>query len=83
MRLEEIEALIRPSNFSPFAIVTKGGLRMLIPHSEFMAIPPDTADGELPSYVIAYTVGRATVPVLIELNAIDHIDYEPSLKEEK
>jgi hypothetical protein len=80
MRLEEIEALIKPSNFSPFAIVTQGGLRMEIPHAEFMAIPPDTAEGELPSYVIAYTTGKATVPVLIDLSAIDHIDYELSHK---
>jgi hypothetical protein len=74
MKIEDIAALVEPSNFRPFTIVTKGGLRMLILHSEFVAIPP----GEGPSYVIAFTTtGKVTAPKFIDLDAIDHIDYKP------
>jgi hypothetical protein len=73
MKIEDIAALVEPSNFRPFTIVTKGGLRMPIPHSEFVAIPP----GESPSYVIAFTTGQVTAPKFIDLDAIDHIDYKP------
>jgi hypothetical protein len=83
MRLEEIAELIEPSNFRPFAIVTKGGLRMDIPHSEFIAIPPHDADGQASSYVIAFTTGKATVPRLIDLDAIDHIDYDKAKRNGK
>jgi hypothetical protein len=76
MKLAEIAALIEPTNFRQFAIVTKGGLRMDVPHWEFVVIPPSTADGETPGYVIAFTTGKATAPKLIDLDAIDHIDYE-------
>jgi hypothetical protein len=72
MKIEDIAALVEPSNFRPFTIVTKGGLRMAIPHSEFVAIPP----GEAPSYVIAFTTGKVTAPKFIDLDAIDHIDYK-------
>jgi len=79
MKLEEIATLVEPSNFSPFVIVTKGGLRMDIPNWEFIDIPPNAEDGE-PSYVIAYTRGKVSVPKLIDLDAIDHIDYKPKAK---
>ena len=76
MKLEEIAELIEPANFRAFAIVTKGGLRMDIPHSEFMAIPPYNADGEAPGYVIAFTTGKVTAAKFIDLDAIDHIDFD-------
>jgi hypothetical protein len=79
MKLIEIAALIEPSNFSPFTIVTKGGLRMYIPNWEFIDIPPNAENGE-PSYVVAYTRGTVIVPKLIDLDAIDHIDYKPKAK---
>jgi hypothetical protein len=76
MKLAEIAELIEPGKFRPFTIATKSGLRMPVPHSEFVAIPP----GETPSYVIAFTTGKVTVPILIDLDAIDHIDYKLSRK---
>ena len=56
MTLEELEQLADPNGFQPFAIVTQGGLRMEIPHSEFIDIPPDGA-----SFVAVYTTDRAHV----------------------
>jgi len=41
MTLEELEQLADPNGFQPFAIVTQGGLRMEIPHSECLDIPPE------------------------------------------
>jgi hypothetical protein len=70
MTLEELEQLSDPNGFQPFAIITQGGLRMEIPHSEFVDIPPDGA-----SFITVYTTGRARVPRLIDLAAIDHIEF--------
>jgi hypothetical protein len=70
MTLEELEQLADPNGFQPFAIVTQGGLRMEIPHSEFIDIPPDGA-----SFVAVYTTDRAHVPRLIDYSAIDHIEF--------
>jgi hypothetical protein len=43
---------------------------MEMPDSEFIDIPPDGA-----SFVTAYTTGRGRVPRLIDLAAIDHIEF--------
>jgi hypothetical protein len=71
MTREEIKQLAHPESFRVFAIVTRDGLRMEVPHREFIALPPEGA-----SYVLVYSTGRAHVPRWIELNEIDHIDWE-------
>jgi hypothetical protein len=72
MTRDEMQQLAESEGFRPFAIVTQGGLRMEVPHPEFINIPPEGA-----SYVLVYTTGRpAHVPRFIELDAIDHIDWE-------
>jgi hypothetical protein len=75
MTRDEISALIDPLGFRPFAVVTQGGLRMEVPHSEFVDIPPISEDGEVPSYVTVYTSRGATIAKFIDLDAIDHIDW--------
>lgn len=69
MSLEELNQLAEPEGFRPFMIVTKQGLRMEIPHPEFIDIPPEGS-----SFVTVYRTGQAHMPRLIDLNAIDHID---------
>jgi hypothetical protein len=71
MTREEIEQLAQPEGFQPFAIVTQGGLRMEVPHPEFIDIPPEDA-----TFVSVYRTARPHVPRFIELAAIDHIDWE-------
>lgn len=44
-----------------------------VPHPEFIDIPPDGA-----SFVTVYTTARARVPQFIELDAIDHVDWQLS-----
>jgi hypothetical protein len=73
MTRDEMQQLAESEGFRPFAIVTQGGLRMEVPHPEFINIPPDGA-----SFVTVYTTGRARVPKFIELEAIDHIDWQLS-----
>jgi len=70
MTLAEPQQLSEPSGFQPFAVVIQGGLRMEVPHPEFIDIPPDGA-----SFVVVYTTGQAHVPRLIDLAAIDHIEF--------
>ena len=72
MKLDEIKAMSGPDGFRPFTIVTKGGLSMEIPHPEFVTIPPD----DEASYVGVYTTQKPTILCLIDLNAIDHIDFK-------
>ncbi|HEV3208683.1 MAG TPA: hypothetical protein VGY91_00325 [Chthoniobacterales bacterium] len=71
MTFEELNDLAAPEGFRPFAIVTQGGLRVEIPHPEFIDIPPEGA-----SFVTVYRTSRSRIPRLIDLNAIDHIDHE-------
>ena len=75
-RVEMIE-FANPKGFRPFAIVAIGGLRMEVPHPEFIVIPP----GEETSYVEVWkNIGRVSVAKFVELDAIDHIDWETSVK---
>lgn len=76
MTREEMDELAKPEGFRPFAIVTQGGLRMEVPHPEFIDIPPDGA-----SFVTVYTTGRAHVAKFIELDAIDHIDWQTGVEQ--
>ena len=71
MRREEVIEFANSKGFKPFAIVTQGGLRMEVPHPEFIVVPP----GEDTSFVIVFSVGRISVPKFIDLGAIDHIDW--------
>jgi hypothetical protein len=71
MTREEIEEMSQPEHFEPFAIVTIGGLRMEVPHPEFIDVPPEGA-----TYVTVYTTGRAHIAKFVALDAIDHIDWE-------
>jgi hypothetical protein len=75
MTRDEINALIDPLGFRPFAIVTQGGLRMEVPHPEFVDLPPMEEDMEPASYVTVYTRGRVAIAKFIDLDAIDHIDW--------
>src|SRR5262249_4616387 len=68
MRLGELAAMSAPEGFRPFSIITKGGLRMEVPHPEFVSIPPD----ETASFFGVYTTARPTILRLIDLDAIDH-----------
>jgi hypothetical protein len=73
MKLEEFAALSIPNGFRAFSVYTKVGLKAEVPHPEFVSIPP----GEAPSYVlIYYMVGRISTPRLIDLDAIDHVDFD-------
>jgi len=76
MTRDEISQIIQPQGFRPFAIVTQGGLRMEVPHPEFVDLPPTEAGMETPSYVTVYTRARAAIAKFIDLDAIDHIDWE-------
>ena len=69
MTLDELNQLAEPNGFRPFSIVTKAGFSMEIPHPEFIDIPPEGA-----SFVTVYRTGKAHMPTLIDLGAIDHID---------
>jgi len=71
MNRDEMSELVQPEGFRPFAIVTQGGLRIEVPHPEFVHLPPEGA-----SYITVYRAGRPPVPKFIELDAIDHIDWE-------
>jgi hypothetical protein len=70
MTIEDFEELAAPEGFRPFVVVTKSGWSIKVPHPEFVAIPPQPA-----SYIIVYTA-RAHVPQLVDLDAIDHIEYQ-------
>ena len=70
MKLDELAAMSAPEGFRPFSIITKGGLRMEVPHPEFVSIPPD----ETASFFGVYTTARPTILRLIDLDAIDHIE---------
>ena len=48
---------------------------MHVPHPEFVQFPPEGA-----SYVLVCSAGRAPVPKFIELDAIDHIDWEQAAR---
>jgi hypothetical protein len=73
MTREEMIELAKPESFRPFTVVTQDGVRMEVPRPEFIHIPPEGA-----SFVSVYTTGRAHVPRFIELDAIDHIDWQLS-----
>jgi hypothetical protein len=83
MTREEINQLIEPQGFRPFAIVTQGGLRMEIPHPEFVDLPPMEEEMEPASYVTVYTRGRVAIAKFIDLDAIDHIDWEVNIKRKR
>ena len=83
MTRDEISQLIQAQGFRPFAIVTQGGLRMEVPHPEFVDLPPIEEDMEAPSYVTVYTRGRTAVAKFIDLDAIDHIDWEVTARNKR
>lgn len=70
MTREDFEELAKPEGFQPFIIVTQGGLRMEVPHPEYIDIPPEAG-----SYVVVYTTGRTHIARWLDLNAIDHIEH--------
>jgi hypothetical protein len=72
MTRDALEPLAESEGFKPFAIVTGSGARFEIPHPEFIEIPP----GEDTPYIIVYRTGRVSVPKFIDLDAIDHLDFE-------
>ena len=74
MKLDELKAMSDPEGFRPFVIKTKGGLRMEVPHPEFVSIPPDSEA----SVFGDWTNPRPTIVRLIDLDAIDHIELSSS-----
>jgi hypothetical protein len=72
MKLDELKAFTEPQGFRPFVIKTKGGLTMEVPHPEFVTIPPD----DEASFIGVWTTQRPTVLRLIDLGAIDHIEFK-------
>jgi hypothetical protein len=73
MTRDAIQPLAESEGFRAFIIVTKSGTHFLVPHPEFIEIPP----GEDTPYIIVYGPGRVSVPKFIDLDAIDHLDFEP------
>jgi hypothetical protein len=72
MTLEEFSALAEPEGFRTFRVFTRSGWSIEVGHPEFVDIPPE----EEPSYVVIYQkVNRSSVPRLVDLGAIDHIEY--------
>jgi hypothetical protein len=75
MKIEEFEALVEPDKFRPFVVYTKSGWNISVPHSEFVDVPPGEGNG--PSYVVIYEkVKGSSIPRLVDLLAIDHVEYE-------
>jgi hypothetical protein len=73
MTRDALEPLADSDGFRAFAIVTGSGARFEIPHPEFIDIPP----GEETPYIIVYRAGnKSAVPKFIDLDAIDHLDFE-------
>lgn len=73
MTLDEFKGLAEPEAFRAFRLFTKSGWSIDVLHPEFVDIPPD----EKPTYVIIYrAVKGSSVPRLVDLAAIDHIEYE-------
>ena len=56
---------------------------MEVPDPEFVDIPPISEDAEVPSYVTVYTTRRATVAKFIDLDAIDHIDWDVNTRRKR
>lgn len=72
MTLEEFGGLAEAGAFRAFVLFTKSGWAIEVAHPEFVDIPPQ----EEPSYVVIYEkVGRSSVPRLVDLGAIDHVEY--------
>ena len=72
MKLEELKAFAGAEGFRPFVIKTKVGLTMEVPHPEFVTIPPD----EEASFIGVWTTARPTILRLIDLGAIDHLEFK-------
>jgi hypothetical protein len=71
MSIEDFEELVAVPGFRPFTVVTKAGWSIEVPHPEFVDVPPQPV-----SYVVVYTSGAGgRAPRLIDLGAIDHIEY--------
>ena len=70
MTLEDFSELAAPEGFRAFVIVTRSGWSIQVPQREFVSIPPQPA-----SYIIVYTSRASHIPRLVDLGAIDHIEY--------
>jgi hypothetical protein len=75
MTRDELDGFVNNRPFQRFVLVTQGGLRVEIPHPEFIALPPGEA-----SYIIVFQRirVRSLAPLIINLDAIDHLDLEPA-----
>src|SRR4029077_15600778 len=59
MTREEMIKLADPTTFQPFVIVTGSGQRFVVPHPEYIDIPPLPEEewSQAPSYVTVYSRG--------------------------
>ena len=82
MTRSEIARLAEPEGFRPFVIITSGGTRYSIDHSDYIDIPPvpEPEEGEdiWPSYVTVYN--RGSVPRFIVLENIASVEFKPMRK---
>jgi hypothetical protein len=73
MNSDQLKALAFDKPFRPFVLEMIGGSRIGVLSAGAISIPP----GEEPSYVLVYfMVGKISIPRFIDLDAIDHIDFE-------
>jgi hypothetical protein len=73
MRLDEIKAMAEAEGFQPFVIQTKAGLKLKVPHPEFLSIPPDPEASLFGVWTQTPTKTRVVFR-LIDLDSIDHIE---------
>jgi hypothetical protein len=72
MTREEIVQLPEPIGVRPFTITTSGGLRLNIPHPDFIDMPPKARRS--PSHVTVYN--RNSVARFIVLTNIDSVEFQ-------
>jgi hypothetical protein len=53
--------LADPTTFQPFVIVTGSGQRFVVPHPDYIDIPPlpEEEESQAPSYVTVYSRGKS------------------------
>ena len=78
MTREEMIKLADPTTFQPFVIVTGSGQRFVVPHPDYIDIPPlpEEEESQEPSYVTVYSRGKASIARFIVLANIQEIEFQ-------